>query len=1161
VKAPRHRDDDEVQKEADQGGTEAVMASFRYVQRKRPEGRRGRRQFRPEVLGLEARQLLTNYTLSTLASFNGTGTNGSWPLFGVVLDGQGNLYGTTEFGGASGGGTVFEIASGSHTITTLASFNGTNGPSGLVVDGHGNLYGVTEFGGAYGNGQVFEIASGSHTITTLASFINDTNGSAVPGGLVVDGHGNLYGTTENGGTENDGTVFEIASGSNTVTTLASFNGTGELNPIGGLVLDGQGNLYGTAFDGASENDGTVFEIASGSNTVTTLASFNGTNPTLAGGLVLDGQGNLYGATETGQAGDGTVFEIASGSHTITTLASFNDFQGSYAGGLVLDSQGNLYGTTDGGGANGDSTVFEIASGSHTITTLASFNYAGGSYPVGLVLDGRGNLYGTIEFGGTENKGSVFELSPTPAFSGLNSQSVTYGTPSVQLSGTIEAGSQVPTGSVTVSAGGATATAPIDPSTGSFTINLTTSSLTASATPYPVTYSYAGAGNFAAVQDSSTSITVAQAQLTVTASNASRAFGVANPTFADHITGFVDGQTLATSGVTGLPSLATTAVSSSPAGTYPITVAAGTLAATNYDFAFANGTLTVTPPTHTSGAFVVTNTNDSGIGSLRQALTNANNDPGLDTITFDIPGPGVHTINPATPLPAITDSVVIDGYSQPGASPNSLLVGDNAVPLIQIDGSLLLGSGVPNDGLDVKTNNSVISGLVIVHFGGTAIQVGGTGNTIEGNFLGTDPTGAVAQGNMGPAAVLLQEFVSGTVVSNNTIGGSTPAARNLISGNSGDGVEIDTASGTGNVIQGNYIGTDASGTTAVANGLDGILLTDAATDSISGNLISGNGSAGEAAGINIQNANSTGNTISGNLIGTNATGTSAVGNSLHGVFVGNGASHNVIGPGNVISGNGGPLVQGVGVYVDGTATQSNSVIGNFIGTTADGKSGIPAGSSVGVLINDAPNNTIGGVNLADRNIISGNSVDGVYIALAGATGNVVQNNYIGTDVSGLAGIPSDGADGIYINGAPGNTIGGTVPGTGNLISANQSAGIDIYGAGATNNRIFQNQIGLDANGQPTLPNKLNGIVSQISIQANDFGVSIANRNLGQAVPSQYSSSIGGGTVSGTSQAAVAAHRKVSHARRVSGPHGPLSKRKAAIATGHHRKGAARHSVRT
>ena len=349
----------------------------RRVRRMRLGGWHRRRQFRPEVTALENRQLLA---LTTLASFNGS--NGNGPS-GLVLDGQGNLYGTTYLGGAANDGTVFEIAKGSNTITTLASFNGSNGkgPVSLVLDGQGNLYGTTGYGGAANDGTVFEIAKGSNTITTLASF-NGTNGS-YPYGVVLDGQGNRYGTTEVGGAANDGTVFEIAKGSNTITTLASFNGTNGSQPIGGVVLDGQGNLYGTTEWGGAANDGTVFEMAKGSNTITTLASFNGTNGSHPfAGVVLDTQGNLYGTSEDGAAAnDGTVFEIAEGSNTITTLASFNGTNGNYpVANVVLDGQGNLYGTASGGGASHDGTVFEMAKGSNTITTLASFNGTNGSYP-------------------------------------------------------------------------------------------------------------------------------------------------------------------------------------------------------------------------------------------------------------------------------------------------------------------------------------------------------------------------------------------------------------------------------------------------------------------------------------------------------------------------------------------------------------------------------------------------------------------------------------------------------------------------------------------------------------------------------------------------------------------------------------------------------------
>jgi uncharacterized repeat protein (TIGR03803 family) len=232
----------------------------------------------------------------------------------MVLDPQGNLFGTTSGGGANNLGTVFQIAAGSSTIITLASFNGPEGGSrlpygGLARDAQGNLFGTT-IGGISGPGTVFELVAGSNTITTLAPF-NGTNGSYPQGRVILDAQGNLFGTTANGGAFNRGTVWELAAGSNTITTLASFNGTNGAGPEAGVILDAQGNLFGTTQFGGANNLGTVFQIAAGSNTITTRASFNGTNGALPfGELVLDAQGNLFGTTSGGGAfGRGTVFEL------------------------------------------------------------------------------------------------------------------------------------------------------------------------------------------------------------------------------------------------------------------------------------------------------------------------------------------------------------------------------------------------------------------------------------------------------------------------------------------------------------------------------------------------------------------------------------------------------------------------------------------------------------------------------------------------------------------------------------------------------------------------------------------------------------------------------------------------------------------------------------
>jgi uncharacterized repeat protein (TIGR03803 family) len=350
--------------------------------------------------------------ITTLASFNGT--NGNGPYAGLIRASGGNLYGTTSLGWGGGAfGTVFELAHGSATITTLAFFDGPEGSqplSALIVDAGGNLYGTAAHGGAGAYGTVFELAHGTSTITTLASF-NGTDGSTPTGNLATDSGGDLYGTTSGGGASNNGTVFELAAGSGSITTLVSFNGTDGANPDGGLIMDGSGNLYGTTSAGGASGDGTVFEVAQGSGTITTLASFNGTDGKLPlAGLIMDSSGNLYGTTAQG-GGDGTIFELAKAGGAITTLASFNGTDGATPdGGLIMDSSGNLYGTAVGGGAYKDGVVFELAQGSSTITTLASFNGYDGQYPrAGLLMDGIGNLYGTTSEVGT-GAGTVFEVA-------------------------------------------------------------------------------------------------------------------------------------------------------------------------------------------------------------------------------------------------------------------------------------------------------------------------------------------------------------------------------------------------------------------------------------------------------------------------------------------------------------------------------------------------------------------------------------------------------------------------------------------------------------------------------------------------------------------------------------------------------------------------------
>ncbi len=431
-------------------------------------------------------------SLASLASFSGA--NGANPDAGLIADSSGNLFGTAEGGGANGDGTVYEITKGSASITTLASFNGANGKSpsaGLIMDSSGDLFGTAEYGGANGYGTVFEVAHGSTTITTLASF-NGTNGQHPYAGLIMDSSGDLFGATEGGGAKSDGTVFEIAHGSTNITTLASFDGTNGQYPYAGLLMDSNGDLFGTTEGGGANFDGTVYEITKGSASITTLASFNGTNgQDPYAGLIMDSSGNLFGTTESGGANnDGTVFKIVHGSTSITTLASFNGANGQnpYAG-LIMDRNGDLFGTTKSGGTNGDGTLFELVQGSNNITTLASFNGANGQFSyAGLLMDSSGNLFGTAEIGGANGDGTLFELAASR---------VTYGTGSTTISGVVSAGSvKIPVGeNVGVTLSGATFTAQLD-NNDNFSVTLPTGKLSAGS--YAIGISYSGDGNFTPV---------------------------------------------------------------------------------------------------------------------------------------------------------------------------------------------------------------------------------------------------------------------------------------------------------------------------------------------------------------------------------------------------------------------------------------------------------------------------------------------------------------------------------------------------------------------------------------------------------------------------------------------------------------------------------------
>jgi uncharacterized repeat protein (TIGR03803 family) len=301
----------------------------------------------------------TRGVLTMLYSFS---SDGDIPDSGLVLGSDGNFYGTTSMGSFTGQGTVFKFTPGG-TLTTLYNFcsqsncsDGGRPQGGLVQGANGNLYGTTTFGGAHDAGTVFEITT-TGQLTTLYSFCAQTNctdGWTVSSALTFASNGKLYGVTTNGGANDWGTVFSITT-AGTLTTLHSFASTDGANPFGGLVQASDGNLYGTTSGGGRADQGTVFKIGEAGK-LETIYDFcskaycaDGQAP--FGTLIQGSNGNLYGTTEAGGTRNrGTIFEITT-KGVLTTLHSFAGADGSspYAG-LVLDSSnGTLYGTTYFGG--------------------------------------------------------------------------------------------------------------------------------------------------------------------------------------------------------------------------------------------------------------------------------------------------------------------------------------------------------------------------------------------------------------------------------------------------------------------------------------------------------------------------------------------------------------------------------------------------------------------------------------------------------------------------------------------------------------------------------------------------------------------------------------------------------------------------------------------
>jgi uncharacterized repeat protein (TIGR03803 family) len=371
-------------------------------------------------------------TFSVIHSFTG-GNDGAGPLAGFTIDAAGNLYGTTNSGGNSNAGTVFKVTrKGKETV--LHSFaggaDGANPQASLVMDAAGDLYGTTNGGGAFGAGTVFRMTAGKRKETVLYSFAGGTDGANPQASLAMDAAGNLYGTTTAGGSNGSGTVFKLASRKKgrkwREQVLYSFGaGTDGTIPVAGVTFDKAGNLYGTTSAGGSYGNGSIFQLIPSRSgwTENVLYSFqlqsDGGVP--YAGLVLDKAGNLYGAaTEGGDGagGGGTVFELipSNGGWTFTVLYGLPGWgiSGTFRN-VLLDASGNIYATThcDGDGENG--TVYELTPSGGTWTYTSLYIFTGGSDGLysfsNLVFDKHGNLYGTANQGGANGVGVVFKIAP------------------------------------------------------------------------------------------------------------------------------------------------------------------------------------------------------------------------------------------------------------------------------------------------------------------------------------------------------------------------------------------------------------------------------------------------------------------------------------------------------------------------------------------------------------------------------------------------------------------------------------------------------------------------------------------------------------------------------------------------------------------------------
>ncbi|MDP9100056.1 MAG: FG-GAP-like repeat-containing protein [Verrucomicrobiota bacterium] len=440
---------------------------------------------------------------------------------------------------------------------------------------------------------------------------------------------------------------------------------------------------------------------------------------------------------------------------------------------------------------------------------------------------------------------------------------------------------------------------------------------------------------------------------------------------------------------------------------------------------------------------------NGNCSFNAALQEADAHPGADTITFNIPGGGVHTITHGFGQYA-NEAVTIDGTTQPGGRIEIVASGD--YPIVFYGG------------------NSVLRGVAVYGSGG-AVILPTSGNIIEGNYIGfradgSKPIGFGAYGS----GIYFQGGVNGSLHGgNNLIGGTTTQARNVIS--NCDAAVYLLGDAGGNVIQGNYIGTNVAGTAALPNNLVircGYAVTIGGATAGAGNLISGNG--GQPA-IDINGGSAL---VQGNLIGTTADGTQPLANGWIGIDVGGNEALTIGGTTaaarNVIAAN------YIGIRIVHDSGGGALIQGNYIGTNAQATGTLP-NTGPGISLSGTRDVTIGGTLPGARNVVSGNGGNGIEL-VGGVNGTpcrnvVVQGNLIGTDVTGAVALPN-GTNGVDLGSADNSRIGGTTVEARNVISGNRENGVRLYASFSNPNRVEGNYIGLDRFGTGALGNRQHGV---------------------------------------------------------------------------------------